>query len=54
LKTKLKEHINNIKSSSTLSVISEHKLNFDYEFNWNNTKILDLKSQYYKRLIGNA
>jgi len=49
-KTRLKEHINNIKSS-TLSVISEHKLNHNHEFDWNNTKILDSEPHYHKKLI---
>jgi len=51
LKTRLKEHINNMKSSSTLSVISEYKLNHNHEFDWSNTKILDSESYYHKRLI---
>jgi len=51
LKTRLKEHMNNIKSTSTLSVISEHRLNNNHEFDWNNTEILDSEPHYHKRLI---
>jgi len=32
LKTRFKKHVNNIKSLSMLSVISEHKLNHNHEF----------------------
>jgi len=48
----LKEHINNIKSHVIEhSVVSEHILNHDHEFDWNNVIILDSEPQYYKRLI---
>jgi len=42
LKTRINKPKNDInKKSDNLFVISEHKLKFDYEFDWNNTKILD-------------
>jgi len=41
LKTRINEHENDIdKKSGNLSVISEHRLEFDHKFDWNNTKIL--------------
>jgi len=43
--------MNNIKSTSTLSVVSEHRLNNNHEFDWNNTEILDSEPHYHKRLI---
>ncbi|EFN61261.1 hypothetical protein EAG_01146, partial [Camponotus floridanus] len=33
------------------SVITEHRLNFDHEFKWDDVKILDKESFYNKRLI---
>lgn len=52
LGTRLKEHKNNIKLDSTrLSVISEHISNLSHSFDWDNAKILDYESNYYKRLI---
>jgi len=52
LKTRVKEHCNNIKlEKSKHSVISEHMLNYDHTFDWNNIKILDTESNYNKRLM---
>lgn len=52
LRTRLKEHINNIKfDSSKHSVVSEHIVNEQHAFDWDNVKILDIESNYYKRLI---
>jgi hypothetical protein len=52
LKTRLKEHKNNIRlNSSKHSVISEHILNYGHTFDWENTQILDSEPNYYKRLI---
>jgi len=48
----VKEHCNNIKlDKSKHSVITEHRLNFDHDFDWENIKILDTESNYNKRLI---
>ena len=52
LQTSVKEHMNNIKlDSSKHSVISEHILEHNHSFDWENIKILDIKHNYYKRLI---
>jgi len=52
LKTRVKEHINDFKkTSSQLSVISKHRLDFNHTFNWDNTQILDFEPNFYKRLI---
>jgi len=52
LRTRIKEHINNIKlDQSKHSVISEHIIKFNYSFDWENTKILDIESKFYKRII---
>lgn len=48
----LKEHANNIKlDSSRHSVVTEHIIKSKYTFNWNDTKILDIESNFHKRLI---
>jgi len=52
LKTRLKEHRNNIKlDQSKHSVISEHITKYNHSFDWENTKIIDYESRYYKRII---
>jgi len=52
LKTRLKEHSNNIKSdTSKHSVITQHILEYSHTFDWNNTKILDTECNFYKRSI---
>ncbi|KYN35810.1 hypothetical protein ALC56_09834 [Trachymyrmex septentrionalis] len=52
LGTRLREHISdiNIKTDSS-SVISNHRVNFNQNFRWNDVKILDSESSYNKRLI---
>jgi len=32
-------------------VITNHRLEFHYDFDWNNQSILDKEDKYYKRLI---
>ncbi|XP_077273242.1 uncharacterized protein LOC143903487 [Temnothorax americanus] len=52
LKTRINEHKNNYKlDPSRHSVITEHILNLNHSFNWNNPEILDFETNYYKRLI---
>ena len=52
LRTRLKEHSNNIKlDSSKHSVVSEHIIIEKHAFDWDNVKILDIESNYHKRLI---
>jgi len=42
LKTRISEHRNHInKNTTTQSVITEHRINFSHEFNWDNVEILD-------------
>ena len=52
LKTRLNEHIKN-SSLNTLkhTVITEHTLEYNHTFDWQNKKILDFETNYYKRLI---
>jgi len=51
LRTRIKEHKNNIKlDQSKHSVISEHIIKFNHLFDWNNAKILDRESKFYKRI----
>jgi len=52
LKTRINEHFKNIKlNPQKHSVISDHILELDHIFDWENAKILDFESFYYKRLI---
>jgi len=51
LKTRIKEHKNNIKlDQSKHSVITEHITKFNHSFDWENAKILDRESKFYKRI----
>jgi hypothetical protein len=52
LRTRLNEHIRN-SNPNTLkqTVITEHTLEYDHVFDWQNKKILDFETNYYKRLI---
>jgi len=52
LKTRINEHIKNIAlKESKHSVIIKHILDKNHTINWQNTKILDFESNYFKRLI---
>jgi len=52
LKTRLKEHKHNLKQDfSKHSVISEHIVKYNHSFDWDNTKIMDRDSNYYKRIV---
>jgi len=52
LKTRIKEHVNNIRlDPSKHSVVSEHIINFNHNFDWENVIILDHEHNYYKRMI---
>jgi len=53
-KTRLSEHYNHIhRHTNQHSVITEHRLKFNHEFDWNNIKILD-EEKTYKRLISES
>jgi len=52
LKTRINEHIKNIMlEESKHSVITKHILDKNHTFDWENTKILDFESNYFKRMI---
>ena len=52
LKTRLKEHINDIKKPvESLSVISNHQISDGHVMDWNNTEILDFEQSFFKRSI---
>ncbi|XP_018394985.1 PREDICTED: uncharacterized protein LOC108773618 [Cyphomyrmex costatus] len=52
LSTRIKEHMNNKKlEQSRHSVLTNHILQCNHEFDWNNTKIMDYEPNYNKRLI---
>jgi len=50
--TRVKEHKNHIRRSTTThSVITDHRLNDNHEFDWDNVEILDNERYLSKRLI---
>ena len=52
LKTRIAEHRNHIRwNTTTHLVITDYRLEEDYEFDWENVAILDEESQYRKRLV---
>lgn len=52
LKTRITEHRNHIhRNISTHSVITDHRLQFNHEFDWDDVKILDRERYLGKRLI---
>ena len=55
LKTRITEHRNHIRhNTSVRSVITEHRLQYDHDFQWDNVRILDEEPCYGKRLISDA
>lgn len=55
LKTRIKEHRQHInKDTNQTSVIIEHKIIFEHDFDWENVKILDEEPNLFKRLISEA
>jgi len=52
LGTRIHKHIKDInKKSGVLSVISDHRLDYDHDMNWNEVEIVDTEPSYGKRLI---
>ena len=52
LKTRISEHQKHIHiQTSTHSVITNHRLQNDHDFDWQNVEILDVDNYYNKRLI---
>jgi len=52
LQTGISEHRNHIRrNSSTTSVITNHRVHHNHEFDWNKVEILDVERFYYKRII---
>jgi len=52
LRTRIKEHLSDIrKKTGSPSVITEHRLNHNHDFEWDNIKIIDNERSYHKRLI---
>lgn len=52
LNTRIKEHRADIKKrSGSPSVISQHRVEYGHDFEWDNIKILDREIGYNKRLI---
>ena len=52
LHTRNSEHKNQVRHNTTNhSVITEHRLNYDHDFTWDEVEILDIEPFYSKRLI---
>jgi len=52
LSIRVNEHRSHIRRNSTQpSVITNHRLNFKHEFDWDNARVLDNETNYNKRLI---
>jgi hypothetical protein len=52
LKNRIDEHRNHIRRNTIqTSVITEHRLQFSHDFDWNNVEVLDEEVQFNKRLI---
>jgi len=52
LKSRISKHRNHIKRNSTqISVIFNHRLDLDHDFDWNNVEVLDEETNYKKRFI---
>ena len=50
--SRIREHFNNISHlSQQISVVSEHRLEKNHDFGWNDVKILDIEPNWKKRLI---
>jgi len=52
LHTRVSEHKNHLRRNlAQNSVITEHRLKFKHDFNWDKVKVLDKEMNYNKRLI---
>jgi len=52
LNTRIDEHKKEInKKTPNHSVITEHRQEFNHDFDWNNPSILDRENKYHRRLI---
>jgi len=52
LKSRIDEHRGHIRrNTSQTSVITEHRVNFSHDFDWENVEVLDEEAHYNKRLI---
>ena len=53
VRTRISEHRNHIRRnvSTCQSVITNHRLDYGHEFDWDNVKVLDHERFYYRRLI---
>jgi len=52
LNTRISEHRNHIRRSSPqTSVITNHRLEYNHDFDWDNVEMLDEEINYNKRLI---
>jgi len=51
-KMRIKEHTSDInKKNSVLSVVSNHRLEYNHDMNWDDAVILDIEPSYTKRIV---
>jgi len=51
LKTRISEHQSHIRRNTpTTSVITNHRMHLNHEFDWSNVEILDVERFYYKHI----
>jgi len=48
---RIKEHLNNIRSTSNFSVVTNHRLSFNHDFEWDKPNILHKERNRKKREI---
>jgi len=51
LGTRVREHLNNIKNTSNFSVVTNHRLSFNHDFEWNKPNVLHKERNRKKREI---
>jgi len=51
LKTRIKEHVNDIKKLGSPSVISNHRLSHNHDFDWEEVRILNNERSWNKKIV---
>jgi len=51
LKTRINKHEKNIRFDESKHSVTKYTIEKNYTFNWQNVKIIDYKTNYFKRLI---
>jgi len=51
LNTRMREHLNDIKKSTGTRSVSDHRLELNHDFNWEEVRILDKEPSWKKRIV---